>query len=266
MTGAKRGRGTNADIWRLLRRKTVCAMVPFALLVSIALTACGQPATSNVAPILLFTGSGTSTNDVAAVEAILKRSNLEYSTVNAGQLNGMSESQLMSYRLMIVPGGNFIAIAESLTRTTTANIHNAVLGGLNYLGICAGAFLAGHATYNSLNLTSGVQFNFYAAERRGIRKAAVAISSVSALPVEHYWEDGPELTGWGAVVGKYPDGTPAIVEGATGKGWVILTGTHPEAPESWRQGMTFTTPASVANAYAETLVNAALHRTRLPHY
>jgi glutamine amidotransferase-like uncharacterized protein len=178
----------------------------------------------------------------------------------------MNASQLMAYRLMVVPGGNFLAIGDSLTPRTTANVHNAVQGGLNYLGICGGAFLAGHASYNSLNLTSGVRFGFYAAERRGIRKAAVAIAGVGTPPIELYWEDGPELTGWGAVVGKYPDGTPAIVEGASGKGWVILTGVHPEAPESWRRGMTFTAPASVANAYAGTLIEAALHRTSLPHY
>jgi glutamine amidotransferase-like uncharacterized protein len=78
-------------------------------------------------------------------------------------------------------------------------------------------------------------------------------------------EDGPQFTGWGAVVGKYPDGTPAIVEGTCGKGWVILTGVHPEAPANWRRGMTFTTPASVDHAYAATLIDAALHGTCLPH-
>ena len=244
----------------------VGAVAPFLFLISLALTACAPPAPSNVPPILLFTGTGTSANDVAAVETILKDSHLKYSTVNSQQLNGMNESQLMAYRLMVVPGGNFIAIGDSLTPSTTANIHNAVQGGLNYLGICAGAFLAGHASYNSLDLTSGVRFGFYSAERQGIRKAALAIAGVGTLPIEHYWEDGPEFTGWGAVVGKYPDGTPAIVEGPSGKGWVILTGVHPEAPESWRGGMTFTTPASVANAYAGTLIEAALHRTWLPHY
>jgi glutamine amidotransferase-like uncharacterized protein len=205
---------------------------------------------------------------VAAVAAILKDKDLRYSTVNAQQLNRMSESQLMAYRLMIVPGGNFIAIANSLTPSTTANIHNAVQSGLNYLGICAGGFLAGHGSpyYNSLNLTSGVRFGFYAAENRGIRKAAVAITGVGTPALDHYWEDGPEFSGWGDVVGEYPDGTPAIVQGASGKGWVILAGVHPEAPEYWRRGMTFTTPASVDNAYAGTLIDAALHRTALPHY
>jgi glutamine amidotransferase-like uncharacterized protein len=236
-----------------------------SLPVSLALAACTPPAPGNVPPILLFTGSGTSANDVAAVEKILNDRHLEYATANSRQLNRMTESQLMAYRLMVVPGGNFIAISESLTPSTTANIHNAVQGGLNYLGICAGAFLAAHGSYNSLNLT-GVRFGFYAAESRGIRKAPVAIAAVNTPPIEHYWEDGPEFTGWGAVVGKYPDGTPAIVEGQFGKGWVILSGVHPEAPEKWRRGMSFTTPATAANAYAGTLIEASLYRTWLPHY
>jgi glutamine amidotransferase-like uncharacterized protein len=234
--------------------------------ISLVMTACAPSESNNVPPILLFNGTGTSVNDVAAVETILKDRHLKYSTVNSRRLNGLSESQLMAYRLMIVPGGNFIAIGDSLTSSTTANIHNAVQGGLNYLGICAGGFFAGHASYNSLNLTPGVRFDFYADEKRGIRKAAVAISSVGTPALEQYWEDGPQFTGWGAVVGKYPDGTPAIVEGTSGKGWVILSGVHPEAPANWRRGMTFTTPASVDNAYAGTLIDAALHRTCIPHY
>ena len=135
-----------------------------------------------------------------------------------------------------------IHIGNSLTSSTTANIRSAIQNGLNYLGICAGAFFAGNSPYNGLNLTSGSRFGFYAAEARGIRKAAVAITVAGGQTLDQYWEDGPQLTGWGAVVGKYPDGTPAIVEGTFGSGWVILTGVHPEAPASWRRGMDFRTP------------------------
>jgi hypothetical protein len=69
--------------------------------------------------------------------------------------------------------------------------------------------LAGNSGYyNGLNLTSGVRFGFYSAEERGIRKAAVAIAVAGGPTLDQYWEDGPQFTGWGAVVGKYPDGTP----------------------------------------------------------
>jgi glutamine amidotransferase-like uncharacterized protein len=137
---------------------------------------------------------------------------------------------------------------------------------LNYLGICAGGLLAGNAACNSLNLTSGVRFGFYTVVNQGIHKAPVIITAINTPRQEHYWEDGPQFAGWGTIVGKYPDGTPALVEGTCGKGWVILCGFHPEAPDNWRRGMSFTTPASNANAYAETLIDAALHNTVLPHY
>jgi glutamine amidotransferase-like uncharacterized protein len=246
----------------------IAGVAPFVFFILVALTACNSPAPSNRAPILLFTGKGTSAGDVAAVERILDDVHLAYATATSRQLNGMTTSQLMAYRMVIVPGGNFMDMSASLTPRTTATIHDAVQAGVNYLGICAGAFLAGDGRgyYNSFDLASGVRFGFYAAENRGIRKAAVAVAGVNAPAIEHYWEDGPELTGWGAVVGKYPDGTPAVVEGTSGQGWVILAGVHPEAPETWRRGMTFATPASVANAYAGTLVQAALTRTWLPHY
>ena len=225
-----------------------------------------ERASWDTAPILLFNGTGTSPNDVAAVETILSSNGLNYSTVNSSQLNEMGESQMRGYRLLIVPGGNFVDMGNSLTASTTANLRKSVQNGLNYLGICAGAFFAGNSPYNGLNLTSGARFGFYSAENQGIRKAAVAITGVGQPTLDQYWEDGPQLAGWGAVVGKYPDGTPAVVEGAFGSGWVILSGVHPEAPERWRRGMTFSTPAAEDNAYAGMLIRAALNSEMLTHY
>ena len=145
-------------------------------------------------PVLLFNGTGASPNDVAAIETILNSNHLSYSTANSSQLNEMGESHLRGYRLLIIPGGNFIDIGRSLSSSTAANIHNAVQNGLNYLGICAGGFLAGNSSYyNGLNLTSGVRFGFYSAEEKGIRKAAVAIAC-----------------GWGANDGAVLGGRPAV--------------------------------------------------------
>ena len=232
------------------------------VLAAAAFAAC-QPGN---APILLFNGTGTSPGDVAALEEILSSERLNYATVSSRQLNGMSEPRLREYRLLIVPGGNFERIGNGLTASATANIRKAVQGGLNYLGLCAGAFFAGNSPYNGLNLTAGARFGFYAAEGRGIRKAPVAVTAAGGQTLEQYWEDGPQLTGWGAVAGKYPDGTPAIVEGTFGSGWMILSGVHPEAPASWRRGMDFRTPVHLDNTYAARLIRAALTREMLPHY
>jgi glutamine amidotransferase-like uncharacterized protein len=248
---------------RALRRPTT--VVSLALLAA-AISAC-DARSRREASVLLFTGTGTSSGDIAAIETILDTTRLTYATVTSTELNAGAGDTLRRHRLLIIPGGNFVAIGNSLTPGTTATIRSQVRNGLNYLGICAGAFLAGSfpPPYNSLNLTSGVQFGFYAAVRR-IDKTAVAITAAGGPTLDQYWEDGPQLTGWGEIVAKYPDGTPAIVQGTFGKGWVILTGIHPEAPESWRRGLTFRTPSSTDNAYAATLIQAAFDRTSLSHF
>ncbi len=227
------------------------------------------PLTSNTpAPILLFNGTGTSAGDVNQFERILDEHHLQYSLVNSGQLNEMSDARLRSYRLLIIPGGNFIDMGNSLPQPATAKVREAVQNGLNYLGICAGGLLAGDSirNHNCFNLTSGVRFDFYAAVRRGVHKDVVAIRGSGTPTLDQYWEDGPQFTGWGDVVGKYPDGTPAVVEGKAGAGWVILSGVHPEAPASWRRGMKFRTSAAEDNEYALTLIQAALDGKALPHF
>lgn len=246
------------------RRMLVAAMIAF---LAASLTACLNYTKTVGSPlILLFNGNGTSPNDVAAFEKLLNENSFSYVAIGSQQLNEMSEAQLKTYRLLLVPGGNFEQIGNSLSATTTENVRNAIRGGLNYLGICAGAFFAGNSPYNGLNLTSGVRFPFYALEDQGIRKAAVEIAIAETAPLSHYWEDGPQLTGWGKVIAKYPDGTPAVVQGSFGDGGVILSGVHPEAPENWRLGMTFVTPASESNAYAVKLIGAAINRTTLESY
>jgi glutamine amidotransferase-like uncharacterized protein len=244
------------------------------LLFALHLAGCDRPGASavpltssgRVPAVLLFNGTGTSPNDVTAIETLLEKSRIPYSTANSAPLDEMSAARLRAYHLIIVPGGDFTRIGNGLKKETVAKLRDAVQHGVNYLGICAGAFFAGRSPYNGLNLTSGVQFGFYSAEARGIRKAAVSISGAGTSTLDQYWEDGPQLTGWGAVVGRYPDGTPAVVQGQSGNGWIILSGVHAEAPESWRGGMDFTTPVSVDHAYAVTLIRSALERRPLPHF
>jgi hypothetical protein len=263
-----------------LRRSILIAV---AIVVPITFVGCGSSAFSNpaaskaptasmlaqtpsVPPILLFNGTGTLSADVSAWETILKNLKLSYATANSSEMNSMTETKLKTYKLLIVPGGNSATIGKYLTGTATANIHNAVQTGLHYLGICAGGFFGGYSIYNGLNLTSGVWFNVYHNGGKGIGLTAVEITDPNNTKRDQLWKDGPEFTGWGYIVGKYPDSTPAVVEGKSGSGWVILCGFHPEAPASWRNKLKFKTSVAVDNAYAGTLVTNALNGTSLPHF
>lgn len=218
------------------------------------------------APILLFNGTGSSPNDVEALKNILASNHLNFVLINSAQLNELDTTQLKRYKLIIIPGGNFIDIGKSLTVNTTSNIQKAVHQGLNYLGVCAGGFLAGDTRNNSFNLARGVQFKFYSAEAKGIRKASVTIANADGSILDNYWEDGPQFSGWGEVVSKYPDGTPATVQGNFGSGWVVLTGVHPEAPEAWRKEYHFSTSLENSHDYATNLIKAALEKTIMPHF
>jgi glutamine amidotransferase-like uncharacterized protein len=236
----------------------------FLWLLPVFVTGCGIPQRPSPS-ILLFNGHGASANDVAAVEGILRDGGLRYSIASSARLNAISESELKTYRLIVVPGGNFVDIGNGLAASTRTKLRSAIGSGVGYLGICAGAFFAGASPYNGLDLTGGVRFPFYALEARGVRKAPVIVTTAPGDMLEVYWEDGPELTGWGETVAKYPDGTPAVVQGRFGDGWVVLTGVHPEAPDSWRRRMDFTTPGRLSRAYAAILIDAALNRKALPH-
>jgi glutamine amidotransferase-like uncharacterized protein len=217
--------------------------------------------------VLLFVGTGTTSSDVAAVEAVLKTSGVSYTTADSNQLNAMNEQQLGGYKLLIVPGGNSITIGQGLSAATTSAIRGAVQQyGVHYLGICAGAFFGGYSTDNGVDLTGGVPFDFYADENKGIHIEPVELFFATSSPLDVYWQDGPQLSGWGEIVAKFPDGTPAIVEGQSGTGFVIFTGVHLEAPASWRGKMIFTTPLSADLAYAGVVIEAALSGTPLPHF
>lgn len=235
------------------------------MLVVLAAARALHPSTPPAATILVFDGAGVSSNGARAVEDILTTAHLDYATADSAQLNAMSDTQLRAYRLLIVPGGNFLDMGNSLTEATAAKLRSAVENGTNYFGICAGAFLAGYfpPPYRAFDLTAGVKFHFYPLVGR---KAVVRIASPDGRTLDQYLENGPQLSGWGTVVARYPDGTPAIAEGMFGRGHVLLSGVHPEAPEVWRRGLTFTTTVDEDRAYTEKLIDAALHGQDLPHY
>ena len=224
--------------------------------------------------ILLFNGTGTS-SDVGALESVITNNlGLDYDTVNSAGLDGMSVAQLAAYKLLIIPGGDSIIIGNNLAAATLAHIKTAVrTNGLHYLGVCAGAFLASYAggtQYNDINLLNGIWFDMYP---ETAEPAAELLSRPQGqTSIDVYWEDGPSMAtqggSWGTIVAKYPNyGQPAaIIQGFAGNGWTLLQGIHPEAPASWRACCTFTTSLADDLAYSVTLISAALNGTVLPHY
>ncbi|MFO0944643.1 MAG: BPL-N domain-containing protein [Planctomycetota bacterium] len=252
-----------SDRYRIPRRRVSFL---FALAALVAPLNCARQTFGKGCVVLLFRGTGTSPNDVQAIESLLKSVGIHYSTIDAKQLRAATESHLLECQLLIVPGGNYLHMADGLSEDDISKIRIVVQRGLNYLGICAGAILAGQNEGKCLNLTSGVKFGFYSDVNRNVHKNVVAIETANGEKLDQYWEDGPQLNGWGKVISRYPDGSAATVQGKWGKGGVILCGFHPEAPASWRAGMTFTTSLAKSQSYALTLIYALLNGNELHHF
>ncbi len=217
------------------------------------------------APVLLFNGTGASASDVTALQSILTSMSVGFDTATSNQINSMTEAIMRSYKVIIWPGGNSIYMGNSLTRAATALVHKVVVtDGVSYLGFCAGAFMGERSTlYNVFNLAS-TWFNFY--QQSAEEMVSIYFSDGTQRSLV-YW-DGPELSGFGSVIGKYPSGAPAIAEARVGYGFVLLSGVHPEAPADWRTGFSIADTDGVASdiAYTKTLIGAALTKTMLPHY
>lgn len=200
-----------------------------------------------------------------ALQAILGSMNLKYDLANSAQMNAMTKAQLSSYKLIVFPGGNSVDMGNSLSKTTTANVKAAVATyGVSYIGFCAGAFMAESSNiYNVFNL-AGTWFDFYNSSLVDMVWTTFPDGSRRDLV---YWQ-GPYIRGFNSVIAKYPNGLTAIAQGQVGKGFVVVSGVHPEAPSDWRYGMPSTDSDGV-NAdvtYAANLIAAAYTKTMLPHY
>ena len=214
--------------------------------------------------ILVFNGTGSSPNDVMAIGQILTSMGLSYDTANSAQMNAMTKATLLTYRLIVWPGGNSITMGASLTTYATSVVRQAVVAGVSYLGFCAGAFMAESSNlYNVFHLAP-TWFDFY---RQGATDMVTTTFADGAKRSLVYW-DGPHLKGFGTVIAKYPNGLPAISAAPLGKGFVLLSGVHPEAPADWRYG--FASPdidgVDADIVLTKELIQSALNKYIYPHY
>lgn len=220
--------------------------------------------------VLLYNGDGVSASEEQSDESILTSANISFTSMTSAQINALTPAQLATYGMIFVPGGEAETMSQSLTAQTITMIQNAVnQGGMGYFGICAGAFLAGDYGSWGLGLTS-LGFNYYAAENQGITEEATEITFPAGSPngteMDMIWYGGPMLDGFGSAIGKYSDGTIAIAQAPTGNGFVMLSGVHPDAPDSWRTEMNDTDTDAQDFAYVVTLVQATLTHTPLPSF
>jgi len=165
----------------------------------------------------------------------------------AGFIPSFIHSALIQARILreasvwIQPGGNAIEVANRLTYDQKEVLKDFVRMGGTYVGFCAGAFLADTfvddaETIPGLALIPGTTYDY------PLPKGSHILPIFWLGKTFHlYFEEGPGfriLSGAEIeIIASYPDGTPATVRFKAGLGNVILSGAHPEAPESWKEGL-----------------------------
>jgi len=193
---------------------------------------------------LIFNGTGVSVSDWQNTEIIVKSLGMNYHLANSAQLNAMTLDEIASFGLIIVPGGSGGTITGNLTTATRLNVRKAVRDrGVGYVGFCAGAWVAvgpeadtdQTAGYGMAVAKGDVLPYFWPDGNSSLVAAMVPVSFPDGSSRELVWWGGPSTPEWSdGVVARYKNGSPAISQTRSGKGFVVISGPHPEAPEGWR--------------------------------
>jgi glutamine amidotransferase-like uncharacterized protein len=224
---------------------------------------------------MLFNGVGISTSDWQTTEKIVKSMGIPYRLVNSSQLNAMSLEEMESFGMILVPGGKAGTITGGLKASTRVRVRQAVRdGGVAYLGICAGAFMAVEAGAEGNTNTS---YGFPVVEGKHLPMwypngntsaiaAVVPVKFANGNSRHLVWYGGPSTPEWtGGVVARYSNGKPAISQTWFHKGWVMLAGPHPEAPQGWRN-TAGKDPDGLDYDIMMELITATMKRQALPAY
>lgn len=158
--------------------------------------------------------------------------------VYPGQLN---QNYLSRFSLYVQPGGSD-NIEDTLRVISQSEIHNLkdyIKNGGNYLGICAGAYLAGRYSEDRHNVPAFGLVPLDTIEEEGLSpKAKLLKLNWLGQKRYMYFQSGPSfglIPFPGArVVARYAKtGNIAALISNLGQGRVGLIGTHPEADEDW---------------------------------
>jgi glutamine amidotransferase-like uncharacterized protein len=233
--------------------------------------------------VLLFDGESSWDAEVDSLAHLLYLHDTSYREVDSTQLGAMTLDGISAFSLLIVPGGYAPTITDSLTKDTHARLRQAVQErGLSYLGFCAGAWLAvapapssaGQDVSYGIGLVDGplLQPNYLTQQGKEFAIVSAELPNISdpaAEPIRRdlLWYGGPITPDTpSGVIAKYPDGTPAISEIHSGKGFVIISGLHPTATQPILEVLGLSDPQAIAPDFAWELLKSAMTQMPLPTF
>jgi glutamine amidotransferase-like uncharacterized protein len=220
---------------------------------------------------LVYAGRGTAVAEANVYADILAEHGVESDMADEYSLPDLSLDELAAYDVLVWPGGYATQQSNALDVATRERVREAVRErGLGFVGVCAGAFIAG--VYGNLP-EWGLRlipsdFPYYYLEQQGVSAAMVNLTFSDGSQRDIVWYGGPQLNGFGQVVARYPNGDSAIGQNWSGAGLVVLSAGHPDAPESWRSsfGLSDSDGSQVDHELAWKMASAAIERTPMPGF
>lgn len=225
--------------------------------------------------VLLFTGQGTWSSEIASIENILTSHGATFQDIGSTELNAMTVDEIAQYGVMIFPGGEGGTEAGSLSAQTHANLREAVqLRGVSYVGFCAGSFIAvapapvGNQDVSyGLGIVNGPLLQYYYLENQGTDIAMTEETFADGTQADLLWYGGPVTPDTpGGVIARYPTGEPAMSEMWSGRGFVVLSAVHPTATQAILDALGMTSNDGTHTDIAWNLINGALHQAPLPAF
>jgi glutamine amidotransferase-like uncharacterized protein/predicted small secreted protein len=218
--------------------------------------------------VLLYNGAGAAATDVNAFIDLLDAEDLSYKLINESELNEMSVDELAAFGMILWPGGYAGIASNNLSTATRRRVREAVKArGVSYAGFCAGSFMAvGPEDYGFAFLSSDAILPEY--EPDGIHQHDYAEIEAFTMPggsvQDLVWFGGPYFPSASEVLARYRDGTPAMMQTMAGKGFVVLSGPHPESPVGWADSDADRDGKTGDRTLARKLILSALRRQPLP--
>ncbi len=209
---------------------------------------------------LVYSGPGACAEGCAEAAAdVARRAGLEPHLIRAEEVR---PELLRQAALWIQPGGDAIEVARLLSPQQKQWLRDFVNAGGGYIGFCAGAFLA-DAKVDNENTVEGLGFiPGTTRDRRTDGKALMLALDWRGKPRHVYFEGGAYFefpnNAPVNVIATYEDGKPATIAVRYGRGRVVVTGPHPEAPDSWKEAAGLEDPDGPDFDLADDMLRSAL--------
>lgn len=251
------------------RRISALLLVLTGLLAFRSLPANAAPSQSEVSAggadlrgtALIYRGPGSCEGCPESAAAIAEAVGL---TVTYIAPKDITPARLSSARVVIYGGGeDSVTLRNALSDDAFQALRAYVHAGGRYWGICNGAYFAG-ATLDDAQSVEGLRLFDGETYDHSPYRARTEIIRWNGTFRRMYVQEAPAFDlitpNQAHIIATYDDGAVAAFQARSGRGWIALTGPHPEATQDWlaADGLTDPdlAPTSVAEAMLKDLLTA----------